>query len=89
VGFPRGGSVQPVLGWVSQPDRRQSVKNFLFCNNVSAHASESAWTGDVPSEISESARGMVIGVLYRCILMFFIISFCRKKHSRMPGANEC
>src|SRR3990167_4903725 len=46
---------------------------FLFCENLSTRASESANTGVVPSEISESG----IVVLYRGILMFFIISFYR------------
>ena len=46
---------------------------FLFCENLSTRASESANTGVVPSEISESG----IKVLCRGILIFFIISFYR------------
>ena len=48
-----------------------SETNFLFCKNLSGRASESANTGSVPSEISESG----IMVLYRGILLFLIISF--------------
>src|SRR3990167_6155610 len=55
-----------------------SGNNFLFGINLFARASESAHTGIVPSEISESARRMIIGVLYRGILMFINISFYRK-----------
>src|SRR3989338_7882203 len=50
-----------------------SEMKFLFCENLSTRASESANTGVVPSEISESG----IVVLYRGILIFFIISFYR------------
>ncbi len=48
-----------------------SEKNFLFGKPLSARASESAHTGVVPSEISESG----IMVLYRGILRFLIICF--------------
>src|SRR3990167_9336122 len=48
-----------------------SEKKFLFCKNLSGCASESANTGGVPSEMSESG----IMVLYRGILRFLIICF--------------
>src|SRR3989338_6032385 len=50
-----------------------SENNFLLRKHLSARASESACTGVVPSEMSESG----IMVLYRGVLMFSIISFYR------------
>src|SRR3989338_955031 len=46
-------------------------EKFLFCKNLFRRASESAYTGVVPSEISESG---IMG-LYRGIHRFLIICF--------------
>src|SRR3990167_232 len=69
-----------------------SEKNFLFGKNLSGRASESAHTGGVPSEISESG----IMVLSRGILRFLIICFLSNlrswrvttNHSPTPGAKR-
>src|SRR3989338_1163201 len=62
-----------------------SEKNFLFCKNLSGRASESANTGVVPSEISESG----IMVLYRGILRFLIICFLSNLRSWRVTTRRC
>src|SRR3990167_1352392 len=62
-----------------------SEKKFLFCKNLSGCASESANTGGVPSEMSESG----IMVLYRGILRFLIICFLSNLRSWRVTTRRC
>src|SRR3989338_5627765 len=57
-------------------------EKFFLCKNLSARASESAYSCVVPSEISESG----IMVLYRGILMFLII--CLLSNLRRLAHND-